>query len=53
MRTHWDCAPDALRNLVGMYLADERFTKTYEDMAPGLTQWFRDAAYANAERQGA
>lgn len=46
----WDCQRDAHRNLVDMYLADERFMKTYEDMASGLTQWLRDAAYANAER---
>lgn len=48
--THWDCSPTMHRNLVDMYLSDERFTKTYEDMAEGLTQWLRDAAYANADR---
>lgn len=46
----WDCTPEAHRDLVDMYLADERFTKTYEDMAEGLTQWLRDAVYANADR---
>ena len=33
-----------------MYLADPRFTKTYEDMKPGVTQYVRDAIHANAER---
>lgn len=46
----WDCTPEMHRNLVDMYLADEGFMKTYEDMATGLTHWLRDAAYANAER---
>ncbi len=46
----WVCTPQLHRNLVDMYLADERFAKTYDDMAPGLTQWLHDAAYANADR---
>ncbi len=46
----WNCTPRAHRNLVDMYLADERFTKTYEDLAPGLTQWLHDAVHANADR---
>ena len=29
---------------------DARFTKTYEDMAPGLAQYVRDAIHANADR---
>lgn len=48
--TFWDCTPEAHRNLVDMYLADERFTKTYEDLASGLTQWLHDAIYANSDR---
>ena len=47
----YDCSFDMHRNLGDMYLADERFTKTYEDVAPGLTQWLRDAIHANADRQ--
>lgn len=47
----YDCSLDMHRNLGDMYLADERFTKTYEDVAPGLTQWLRDAIHANADRQ--
>ena len=46
----WDCSPAMHRNLADMYLADERFTKTYEDLAPGLTQWLHDAIHANADR---
>ncbi len=47
----WDCTPEMHRGLADMYLADPRFTKTYEDLAPGLAQWLHDAIYANAERQ--
>jgi DNA-binding transcriptional MerR regulator len=46
----YDCGYDMQRNLADMYLADERFTKTYEDLAPGLTQWLHDAIHANADR---
>ena len=33
-----------------MYLADPRFTKTYEDVRPGLVQYLHDAILANAAR---
>jgi hypothetical protein len=33
-----------------MYVADPRFTKTYEDVAPGLAQYVHDAITANAAR---
>jgi hypothetical protein len=33
-----------------MYLTDPRFTRTYEDVAPGLAQYVRDAIHANADR---
>ena len=38
------------RGLADMYLADPRFTKTYEDQAPGLAQYVHDAIHANADR---
>jgi MerR family transcriptional regulator, thiopeptide resistance regulator len=40
------------RGLADMYVADPRFTKTYEDMAPGLAAYVRDAIHANADRHG-
>ena len=46
----YDCGYDMQRHLADMYLADERFTKTYEDLAPGLTQWLRDTIHTNADR---
>lgn len=36
--------------LAEMYLADPRFTATYEKMAPGLAQWWHDAILANQAR---
>ncbi|WP_377640240.1 MerR family transcriptional regulator [Oryzobacter terrae] len=38
------------RNLGDLYVADPRFMRTYEDQAPGLAQYVRDAIHANADR---
>jgi len=38
------------RGLADMYLADPRFTRTYEDLAPGLAQYVHDTIHANADR---
>ena len=38
------------RNLAEMYLADERFKQTFDDVAPGLAQYVHDAIVSNAER---
>jgi DNA-binding transcriptional MerR regulator len=51
--TFYDCGYQMHRGLGEMYLADERFTRTYEDVAPGLAQWLRDAIHANADRHEA
>lgn len=42
--------PDSHRGLGDMYIADPRFTKTYEDIKPGMAQYVRDAIHANADR---
>lgn len=49
----YDLSPDFHRNLGDMYVSDPRFTKTYEDVRPGLAQYVRDAIHANADRQRA
>jgi hypothetical protein len=51
--TFYDCGYQMHRGLADMYVADERFTRTYDDVAPGLAQWLRDAIHANADRQEA
>ncbi|MDQ3430844.1 MAG: MerR family transcriptional regulator [Actinomycetota bacterium] len=41
------------RGLGDMYVSDQRFTKTYEDLESGLAQFVRDAIHANADRHEA
>jgi MerR family transcriptional regulator, thiopeptide resistance regulator len=50
--TFYDCGYPMHRGLAEMYLADPRFTKNYEDIAPGLAQYVHDAILANAARHG-
>ncbi|WP_042415648.1 MerR family transcriptional regulator [Streptacidiphilus anmyonensis] len=38
------------RCMAEMYVADPRFTETYEKVAPGAAAWFRAAVLANADR---
>lgn len=52
-RWFYDCSHEIHRGLADMYVQDPRFTQTYEDMAPGLAAYVRDAIHANAERAGA
>jgi DNA-binding transcriptional MerR regulator len=42
----YDCGDDMHRNLVEMYLADERFTRYYDDVEPGLAQFLHDIVVA-------
>lgn len=49
----YPCPPALHRQLAAGYLADERFTATFEAIEPGLTQFVHDAINANADRQGA
>ncbi|WP_084271775.1 MerR family transcriptional regulator [Kocuria turfanensis] len=48
----YDLSPESHRALGDMYVADPRSTRTYEDLAPGLAQYVRDAIQANADRAG-
>lgn len=49
-RWFYDCGPEMHVGLAQLYLADPRFTTTYEDRAPGLAQYVHDAIVANAAR---
>jgi len=49
-RWFYDCGYDIHRSLGDMYVADPRFTACYEQIAPGLAQFLRDAIHANARR---
>jgi MerR family transcriptional regulator, thiopeptide resistance regulator len=49
-RNFYPCSYPMQRALAEMYVADERFTKHYEDVAPGLAAYVHDAIVANADR---
>jgi MerR family transcriptional regulator, thiopeptide resistance regulator len=50
-RWFYDLGYELQLGLAAMYLADPRFTATYERVAPGLAQYVHDAILANAARQ--
>ncbi|GIJ45550.1 hypothetical protein Val02_24360 [Virgisporangium aliadipatigenens] len=49
-RWFYECGYDIHRGLADMYVADPRFTATYEEQAPGLARYLHDAIHANAAR---
>ncbi|MCK7624255.1 MerR family transcriptional regulator [Streptomyces sp. RS10V-4] len=49
-RAYYDCGHELHSRLGEMYVADERFTATYEAIRPGLAAYLRDAMLANAVR---
>jgi hypothetical protein len=49
-RWYYDCSYEIHRGLGEMYVSDERFRANYDVLAPGLSEFIRDAARANAER---
>ena len=50
VRWFYDCSHEMHRGLGDMYVSDPRFAKNYDDVAPGLSGYVRDAIIANAER---
>ncbi|HEX2027197.1 MAG TPA: MerR family transcriptional regulator [Nitriliruptorales bacterium] len=46
----YECSHEMHVGLGEMYVADPRFTATYEGLAEGLTGWVREAIRANADR---
>jgi DNA-binding transcriptional MerR regulator len=49
-RWFYECSFDMHRGLGDMYVADPRFTAAYDDVAPGLAVFVRDAIVANSAR---
>ncbi|MDQ4131216.1 MAG: TipAS antibiotic-recognition domain-containing protein, partial [Actinomycetota bacterium] len=49
-RWFYDCSHELHRGLGDLYLQDRRFTAHYDERAPGLAAYVRDAIHANAER---
>ncbi|HMJ03731.1 MAG TPA: MerR family transcriptional regulator [Conexibacter sp.] len=52
-RWFYACSPAYHRALAELYVSDARFAATYEEIAPGLSRFVRDAINANADRAGA
>ncbi|MFI1971591.1 MerR family transcriptional regulator [Streptomyces cinnamoneus] len=47
----YGCSYEIHTGLAEMYVADERFTATYEAVRPGMAAFLRDAIFANAIRK--
>jgi len=52
-RWFYGCGYDIHRGLAQMYVADPRFTATYEQIALGLASYVHDEIVANADRADA
>ncbi|MGJ3509115.1 MerR family transcriptional regulator [Enemella sp. A6] len=48
----YDCDYPMHRNLADTYVGDQRFTRYYDAIRPGMAQYLRDAIHANADRRG-
>jgi DNA-binding transcriptional MerR regulator len=44
----YECSYEIHTGLADMYIADERFTATYEKIKPGMARFLHDAIHANA-----
>lgn len=51
-RWFYGCGHATHRGLAELYVSDPRFTKTYDEIAPGLARYVHDAIVANAARHG-
>jgi DNA-binding transcriptional MerR regulator len=51
-RWFYECSYDIHRGLTEMYVSDERFRSQYDKRVPGLADYIKEAAHANAERAG-
>jgi MerR family transcriptional regulator, thiopeptide resistance regulator len=51
-RWFYECPYAQHRGLAEMYMADPRFARTYDEVAPGLARYIHDAVLANAEARG-
>ena len=49
-RWYYDCGYGIHHGLGEMYVSDERFRANYDALAPGLSEFIRDAIHANAGR---
>ena len=47
----YDCSPQLHAGLAELYVSDERFRRSYDDLAPGLARYVHDAIVAAAGRE--
>ncbi|WP_019876361.1 MerR family transcriptional regulator [Sporichthya polymorpha] len=50
IRWFYDCGGDMHRGLGDLYISDPRYLAEYDKLAPGFSQYVRDAFHANADR---
>jgi MerR family transcriptional regulator, thiopeptide resistance regulator len=50
VRWFYECSYDMHRGLAELYVSDMRFTASYDEIEPGLSQYVHDAILANADR---
>jgi DNA-binding transcriptional MerR regulator len=50
-RWFYECGYDLHRSLGDLYVSDARFTASYDEIEPGLSQYVRAAINANADRR--
>jgi DNA-binding transcriptional MerR regulator len=49
-RRFYACGHEMHRNLAELYISDPRYMRTWDEIAPGFSQYVHDAIVANAER---
>jgi MerR family transcriptional regulator, thiopeptide resistance regulator len=51
-RWFYDCGYGMHRGLAELYISDPRYMASYDEIAPGFSQYVHDAIMANADRHG-
>jgi hypothetical protein len=51
-RWFYDCGYGMHRGLAELYISDPRYVASYDEIAPGFSQYAHDAIMANADRHG-
>lgn len=47
-RWFFECTPEMHRDIAALYVSDPRYMETWDDVAPGFSQYVHDAVVANA-----
>lgn len=49
-RWFYDCSHEMHRGIAELFVSDPRYGTTWDEVAPGFTQYVHDAIVANADR---